>query len=135
MSSRKPTDWMWAQACDLLDQAERMHRQFFHLSTAARARATWEPPVDVFEDDDEVLVVVALPGVAPDSIEVSASAGILLVRARSAAPFVAMRGAVRRLEIPYGTFERRIPLMNVRVDAATRELRNGCLLLRLRKES
>lgn len=48
MSSRNPTDWMWAQACDLVEQAERMHRQFFQLSGAGASRAVWQPPVDVF---------------------------------------------------------------------------------------
>jgi len=43
------------------------------------------------------------------------------------------RGAVRRLEIPYGHFERRIPLSNLQLEAGTREFRDGCLILRLRK--
>jgi HSP20 family protein len=133
MASRNPTDWMWAHACGLLEQAERMHRQFFQLSTAGRSRATWEPPVDVFEDHDEIVVMVALPGVARESIEISTDGGTLVIRARSTAPFVASRGVVRRLEIPYGTFERRIALADIRIDTGTRELRDGCLILRLRK--
>lgn len=133
MPSRNPTDWMWAQACNLLEQAEHMHRQFFQLSTTARSRAVWEPPVDVFEDADEIVVVVALPGVARDRIEISSNGGTLVVRAQSSAPFVASRGAVRRLEIPYGMFERRIALPAARIDAGTREWRDGCLILRLQK--
>jgi putative acetyltransferase len=43
------------------------------------------------------------------------------------------RGAVRRLEIPYGYFERRIRLPEVHLDAAIRESIDGCLILRLRK--
>ena len=51
-----PTDWMWAQACELIDQAERMHRQFFRLAARRRgARPSWEPPVDVFEDEREIV--------------------------------------------------------------------------------
>ena len=133
MPSRNPTDWMWAQACDLLERAEHMHRQFFQLSTAGRSHTVWEPPVDMFEDAEELMVVVALPGVACDNIEISTSGGTLVIRAQSTAPFVASRGAVRRLEIPYGTFERRIALPAARIDAGTHEWRNGCLILRLRK--
>ena len=55
MPSRSPTDRMWAQACELIDQAERMHRQFFRLTASARPHAMWEPPVDVFEDEREVV--------------------------------------------------------------------------------
>ena len=85
MSSRNPTDWMWAQACDLLDEAERMHRQFFRLTASERTRAVWEPPVDVFEDEREFIVVVALPGVPAERIEVTTESGVLVVRAERAA--------------------------------------------------
>jgi len=130
MSSRYPTDWMWAQACELLDQAERMHRQFFHLT--ASTRAVWEPPADVFEDEREVVIIVALPGVPADRIEVTSEPGALVVRAERPARFYTEH-EVRQLEIPYGYFERRIRLPNTRFDAETRQVSDGCLVLRLRK--
>jgi HSP20 family protein len=127
-----PTDWMWAHACDLISQAERMQRQFFRLSSSARTQATWEPPVDVFEDELEVVIVIALPGVTADRLEVTAEPGALVVRAERLLPF-GSRHAVRQLEIPYGFFERRIPLPEGRLEAGSRELGHGCLILRLRK--
>ncbi len=42
-------------------------------------------------------------------------------------------GIIRRLEIPYGHFERRIELPAGRFDIARRELVDGCLVLGLRK--
>jgi len=135
MSSRNPTDWMWSQAIDLLEQAERMHRQFFRLTPSARTTPTWEPPVDVFEDEDEVVILVALPGVPADRIEVTYEPGVLVVRAERRLPFSGTRRPVRQLEIPYGYFERRIPLTDVDLAAGMRELRDGCLMLRLRKAS
>ena len=133
MSSRDPTDWMWAQACDFIAQAERMHRQFFRLAASPRTQAVWEPPVDMFEDEREIVVVVALPGVSAERVEVTSEPGVLVVRAESPLPFAGSRRVVRRLEIPYGWFERRIPLPEVRLEAGTRELADGCLILRLRK--
>src|SRR3954462_6159036 len=56
------TVWMWAQACDLIEQAERLHGQFSRPSASTQAQVVWEPPIDVFEDDREVVVVVAMPG-------------------------------------------------------------------------
>lgn len=135
MSSRNPTDWMWAQAVELLDQAERMHRQFFRLAASERTRAVWEPPVDVFEDESEIVIVVALPGVPADRIEVTSESGALVVRAERPLPFSGSRRAVRQLEIPYGYFERRIPLPEVPLEAGTREVAHGCLILTLRKMS
>src|ERR1700675_1177737 len=102
MSSRNPTDWMWAQACELIEQAERMHRQFFRLAASERTQPVWEPPVDVFEDEREVVIVVALPGVSADRIEVTSEPGALLVRAECPLPIAGSRRSVRQLEIPYG---------------------------------
>ena len=133
MSSRNPTDWMWAQAVELLDQAERMHRQFFRLTASERTQASWEPPVDVFEDEHEIVIVVALPGVSAERVEVTSESGALVVRAESPLPFSGSRRAVRQLEIPYGYFERRIPLPEARLEAGTPELLDGCLILKLRK--
>jgi HSP20 family molecular chaperone IbpA len=133
MFSRNPSDWMWRQAIDMLEQAERMHRQFFRLSASGQSSPTWEPPVDVFEDEDEMVIVVALPGVPADRVEVSYEPGMLVVRAERPLPLSGTRRAVRYLEIPYGYFERRIPLTEARLDGATRELADGCLILRLRQ--
>jgi HSP20 family molecular chaperone IbpA len=124
---------MWAQACELLEQAERMHRQFFHLAASGRTQAVWEPPVDVFEDEREIVVVVALPGVAVERVEITHEPGMLVVRAARQIPFARSPRALRRLEIPYGFFERRIPLPEGRLDVGTSEYVDGCLILTLRK--
>ena len=133
MSTRNPTDWMWAQACDLIEQAERMQRQFFRPAMSSHAQAVWEPPVDIFEDDREVVVVVALPGVPADRVIVTAESGDLVVRAEARLPLAGSRRTVRRLESPYGYFERRVRLPGVRLDGGTHEVVNGCLILRLRR--
>jgi HSP20 family protein len=133
MSSRNSTDWMWAQACALLDEAEQMHRQFFRLGVSERGQAVWEPPVDVFEDEGEIVVVVALPGVAAEAVEVTIEPRVLVVRAQARFPFAGPHHVVRRLEIPYGNFERRIPLPLGQLETGTRESVNGCLVLRLSK--
>jgi len=133
--SHTPNDWMWAHACELLDQAERMQRQFFHLASPTAARAVWQPPVDVFEDEREVVVIVALPGVSPERIEVHTEGGTLVVRAQAALPFAGARRSVRRLEIPYGYFERRVPLPSDELEAGTRESADGFLILKLAKRA
>ena len=124
---------MWAQACDLLEQADRMHRQFFRLTSSAQPQA-WEPPVDVFEDENEVVVVVAMPGVAADRVQVVTEPGALTVRGERPLPLrQGARALVHQLEIPYGYFERRIALPPGQWASISHELANGCLVLRLRK--
>lgn len=133
MRRTDPGDWMWAEACDLLEQADRLHRRFFRLNSSNRTQAGWEPPVDVFESERELLVVVAMPGVPAERVEVTKEPGLLVVRGQRPLPFVARRLAVRQLEIPYGAFERRIPLPPGLFETAAPELTHGCLLLRLRR--
>ena len=135
MSSHNSTDWMWAQACAVIDQAERMHRQFFRLGVSERTQAVWEPPVDVFEDGSEIIVVVALPGVVADAVEVTMEPGAMLVRAKARFPFAAGHHVVRRLEIPYGYFERRLALPTGEFETGRRTFSEGCLILTLRKRS
>lgn len=132
MTTRSPTDWMWAHAYDLIAEAERMHRQFFRL--AEREQALWEPPVNVFEDDQEVVIVVALPGVPASRIDVSTEPGALVIRAESPLACATAGYRIRQLEIPYGRFERRIPLPLERLEAGSRELTDGCLVVRLFKK-
>lgn len=130
--SNDPAQWMWAEALDFIDQAERMHRQFFRLASSGGPEpASWQPPVDVFEDEAQVIVVVALPGVAERDIELTAQPGALLVRARRALPFEGERLRLRQLEIPYGCFERRIELPQAPLELTAHELTHGCLVVRL----
>ena len=128
-----PAVWMWAQACDLMDEAARLHRQFFRPNSSAQAFAVWEPPIDVFEDEHEIIVLVAMPGVPAERIEVTQEPHQVLVHGVRSQPLRDSGYLVRRLEIPYGAFERRIPLPAGRFEASTSELVQGCLVLRLKK--
>ena len=135
MATRNDADQrMWAQACELIADAERLHRQFFRLALDP-APATWEPPIDVFEDEREIVVVVAMPGVAAERVQVVTEAGALVVRGTRPLPFEGARGRLRQLEIPYGAFERRIALPPGEFEVGPPELAQGCLVLRLRKSS
>lgn len=128
-----PSAWMWSHAWGLLEEAERMHRQFFRVAGSGRSQATWEPPVDVFEDEREFIVVVAMPGVPAGRIEVVSEPGALVVRGQRPLGFAGLHHVVRHLEIPYGKFERRIPLPTGNLKAGAPDLADGCLVVRLRK--
>jgi HSP20 family protein len=130
-----PESRMWSQACELILEAERLHRQFFRLATLDSAAATWEPPIDVFEDEREIVVIVAMPGVAADRVEVLHAESALIVRGTRPLPGEGAGHRLRQLEIPYGAFERRIPLPPGRFEVGRPELDQGCLVLRLRKRA
>jgi HSP20 family protein len=127
--ARHPDIHMWVDAAALLDQAERLHRQFFRLATATPA--SWEPPVDVFENERELIIVVAMPGVAAERIQVLQDDGALIVRGSRILPLGKTGHRVRQLEIPYGVFERRLLLPPGRFEIGVPDLSQGCLTLRL----
>jgi HSP20 family protein len=125
---------MWSRACEMIDQAERRHRRFFELLAASSQQPAWEPPVDMFLLERELLVSVALPGVRVDEIDVELSSSGLWVRAESHLPRLAHRARIVRLEIPYGRIERRIELPAGRYELLGQELVDGCLRIRLAGE-
>ena len=124
---------MWAEACELLEEAERLHRQFFVPARNRSKDPTWEPPVDVLETEHELSILVALPGVAHDQVKVVIDGGTLIVIGLRPMPGQSRSTMIRRLEIPYGRFERHIELPAGRFEIGRRELTDGCLLLTLRK--
>ena len=69
MKSRDLIDSMWLQACEALDRAERLHRQFFRFERVGRGPA-WQPPVDLFETDRGLLVRAAIPDADDNAFEV-----------------------------------------------------------------
>lgn len=124
-------DWMWARAVEMLGEAERLHRRFFHLAATERSASAWEPPVDIFQDEREVVIIVAMPGVPAERVTVTNEAGALVVRGTRPLPASTSGHRVVQLEIPHGAFERRIPLPAGPHHVGPPEIVAGCLVLRL----
>ncbi|MDB5609566.1 MAG: heat-shock protein Hsp20 [Bradyrhizobium sp.] len=133
MAAVDPRTLMWTTACEMIDRAERLHRQFFQPMAAPIRELSWEPPIDIAETDSEILITVALPGVDRDAVNVTVDAdGVSVVGFRR--PSALPRGSlVHRLEIPYGRFERQISLPTTRLQLGQSELANGCLTLKFSK--
>jgi len=131
MSTDRPYGWMWLQALELIDQAERLQRRFLRYLGPRSNAPSWEPPVDIQESPEELRVLFALPGVLSEDISIELDAAALTVSAtrqvRCASPDV----LIRRLEIPHGRFFRQIPLPGHSLQIAHSQYLNGCLEVRL----
>ena len=125
-------DWMWSDALQMLAQAERLHRQVFRPVPGPQ-RASWEPPVDVLETNDAVLIVAALPGVDPDKVEAVIDDGALIISGERTLPGEMRTAVIHRLELPQGRFARRIELPPGRYGAVRSLAANGCLVVSLSK--
>jgi HSP20 family molecular chaperone IbpA len=120
--------WMWADAVQLLEQAERLQRQFFHTSGRPGAPA-WEPPIDIYERSDGLLIEIALPGVTVEDVRLDFGEGEIVLRAQRRLLQCEGGAQIRRLEIPYGPFERRLMLPPGTWTLTRQEHANGCLRL------
>ena len=133
MANEDPRNWMWSEALQMLARAERLHRDVFtppHLSSRG---VNWEPPTDVLETQDAVLILVALPGVDPEKVQLVIRDGALFMSGERVLPQELRTAVIHRLELPQGRFERRVPLPAGVYGAPGTGVANGCLVIRLPK--
>jgi HSP20 family protein len=135
MNHHRRKSWMWAEACALLDEAERKHRHFFELLALPATRPVWEPPADIFADGSDLEIVVALPGAHEEEVAVQITPTGLQIETTVSPVSLGARMKVVRLEIPYGLMRRRIDLPHGRYALIERRLDRGCLYLRLTREA
>ena len=78
---------------------------------------TWQPDIDVYETDNEVVVLVELAGAREDEIEVMVHNDTLIVRGERKDIKQGIKRTYSQMEILWGPFERDITLpANVNVD-------------------
>ena len=133
MPTKDPDSWMWERARSMVDRADRIQRRFFQLAPPGGQRPSWEPPIDMFETATELFVLVALPGVQLEAVEVVEREGVVRIAGQRNLPEAFRRASVHRLEIPYGRFERLIQLPPGRFQIAEPRQADGCLVLQFTK--
>lgn len=95
-----------------------------------RARERYVPlPVDIYEDEQGLVVVADVPGVAPDDLDVSVERGVLTIQARAAH---AAPGTPIYREYELSGFFRQFRLPEaVDVGGIAADVKHGVLTLRL----
>ncbi|MDM7459039.1 MAG: Hsp20/alpha crystallin family protein [Paracoccus sp. (in: a-proteobacteria)] len=96
-----------------------------------RSRRVWRPLTDIVETKDGVLLMIELPGVEADHVEVALEKRVLTIRARSS---VTLPDRLRLVHQEYeaGDYERAFTLSDdFDADRIEAEMRTGVLTLRL----
>ncbi|MDD2879298.1 MAG: Hsp20/alpha crystallin family protein [Rhodoferax sp.] len=124
--------WMLAKAIDLLRSAGGMHQQFFQLGQVDDS-PRWEPPVDMFGDERALCLLIALPGVTPERLDVTLEQQTVVVNGVRSLGSTFGADMIIQLEIPYGRFERRVQLPHADYRMVDMLLRDGCLRLTLER--
>jgi HSP20 family protein len=130
MSAPDTRSVMWSEALAMIERAEQLQRRFFEPGGSATC---WQPPVDVFETEDEFWIIAALPGVAVDDVKLSIEGDTLRLSGQRRLPRPGRNAAIHRLEIPHGHFERSIRLKAGPLTLDHSELVDGSLIIRLGK--
>jgi HSP20 family protein len=139
-------DWdfiIWQRANDLLQQAERIRRNFLQIADGARYRTShgrmpsWQPPVNVVETDESLWVISAVPGVAVDRVDVRLEGRELVIAGERPLPRCCAYGELKIWEIPLGRFERRLRLVGGEKSLSVGEVsfQDGLFIIEIRKHS
>ncbi len=115
-----------------------MHRHFGRMMrtlSVSRMKSSscslWQPPVDIYESDTELIAFVEVAGIAPERIKVLAETQALTISGERRCE-VAGIIHVHQLEIEYGHFACRIPLpQSINVEKTRSEVKNGFLVVRM----
>jgi HSP20 family protein len=117
----------------LQGEIEELFADLWQVPRFSGLRSGFRPAVDCFtvEEPPQLVVVVELAGVDPESIEVVVEERALTISGERQRPRVAGQ-VYQQAEIEYGRFERRIPLgQDIDADAASAAYDAGLLRVTL----
>jgi len=120
----------WGPFDDVRSLQDEMNRLFEQRAggnapTAPRrenvSTRVWSPPVDVYEDENEIVVRADLPGVNQDDIRIELTGENLTIQGTRTVPDTPSKEQYVRVERQYGPFQRTftigVPLQQDRVTA------------------
>jgi HSP20 family protein len=94
----------------------------------------WTPAVDLYEDNDHLIVRAELPGMSKESIDISLHEGVLTLAGERKAEDLPAGSEAYRSERFYGRFQRTLDLPKpVEADRVSAHYRDGILTITLPK--
>ena len=104
---------------DWLDQMDNMQREVERLldhfagskpPLVQRAKRVWEPAIDVYETDNDIVIFAELAGVSGGDIEILVDSDRLTLRGIRKNPGLGTKRTYYQMEIADGPFERTLSL-------------------------
>ncbi|PYS86473.1 MAG: molecular chaperone [Acidobacteria bacterium] len=98
------------------------------------ARGAWAPSVDIFEDQEKLIVEAELPGMNREDFELSVENNVLTLKGERKFEKKDERDNYHRVERQYGSFVRQFTLpQTITAEGATADFENGVLRVSLPK--
>jgi len=130
----------WEPLRDLMTtqrEFDRLFRGVFSpvLAEGEVSTRTWAPPVDIYEDGDNLVLKAELPGVNPDDVEIRVEDNTLYLKGERKFEKEVKEQNYHRVERSYGNFTRTFSLPNsVDSDKVTANFKDGILTLTMPKK-
>ena len=80
------------------------------LSASPTTTSAWAPSVDIFENDNELIVKAELPAVDPKDVELNVENNVLTISGERKLEFEDKKENYHRIERAYGSFSRSFSL-------------------------
>ena len=125
---------------DLMTMQDRMTRLFDEVLPALRRQeepffgGNWAPAVDIYEDDQSLVLKADLPEIDPKDVEIRIEDNILFLKGDCKFEKEVKQENFHRVERAYGTFSRSFALPHtVATEKISAEYKNGVLKVVLPK--
>jgi HSP20 family protein len=119
------------------NQFERFLREAFSPVSGEGevSTRTWAPPVDIYENGDNLVLKAELPGVNPDDVEIRVEDNTLYLKGERKFEKEVKEQNYHRVERSYGSFTRSFSLPNsVDADKVAANYKDGVLTLTMPKK-
>lgn len=116
------------------ESMDRLFEDFFGRRPRTSGPLVWQPALEVYETDHEVVVKAELPGIDPKSVGVTVTAEGLTIKGEAKAEHEDKDRNYYRRELRYGAFQRTIALpIEVKSDETKATFRQGILEVKIPK--
>ena len=130
----------WNPMRDMFSVKHRMNRlmdDFFMPSPNFRRESTawdWNPSVDIYNEDNHIVLKAELPGVDKDNINIDVKDRVLTLKGERSSDNEVKEDNYYRRERSFGKFERRFSLPeNVNADDIKADYKDGILRVEIPK--
>jgi HSP20 family protein len=125
-----PTKIFWVPAGAYPGYTQQLQKD--QQSLEFFGKGEWSPNTDVYEVDDGLVMLMDVAGLNKDKINISVNDNILIISGNRKEPDIPDKKTAHRLEIEFGTFEKRFHIPEIiDTEAIQANYNNGFLQLKL----
>ena len=128
----------WDPLKDLMAMHDRINKMFDDTFDKQHSSSygDWMPPVDIYETEEEIVVVSELPGIDENDLDIQVTEGVLTIKGEKKYSVEKESDNYYRMERAYGKFQRSFAVPNtVDLETIKANLKDGVLKITLKKKA